>query len=82
MANYPMHYGNGDHRVTDGTTTNKSFIIRRTTAASGHFYDSIDNESFIMQEDEEHLIASICEEMVAGGGETLAEYISLIEWNV
>lgn len=79
MANYPMQYGNGHGgRGTDEKTSNKSFIIRRTTAASGHFYDSIDNESFITQEDEEHLIASICDEMVAGG-EALAEYISIIE---
>lgn len=80
MANYPMHYGNGDHRVVD-ESTNKSFIIRRAAAASGHFYDSIENESFITQEDEEQLIASICDEML-GGGEALAEYISLVEWNV
>lgn len=77
MANYPMQYGNDD-RETDGTTTDKSFIIRRATAASGHFYDSIDNESFIMQEDEEQMIASICDEMV-DGGEALAEYISMVE---
>lgn len=77
MANYPMHYGNGDG-MTDQTTTNKSFIIRRAAAASGHFYDSIDNESFITQEDDEQLIASICEEM-ATGGEALAEYISISE---
>lgn len=77
MANYPIHYGNGDG-VADETTTNKSFIIRRAAAASGHFYDSIDNESFITQDDEEQLIASICEEM-ATGGEALAEYISISE---
>lgn len=77
LANYPMRYSNGDG-VTDQTTTNKSFIIRRAAAASGHFYDSIDNESFITQEDEEQMIASICEEM-ATGGEALAEYISISE---
>lgn len=79
MTNYPMHYGNCE-LVSDSTTSNKSFIIQRMSAetASGHFYDSIDNESFITQDDGDNLIASICEEMVAGG-EALAEYISIIE---
>lgn len=78
MANYPKHHGHDGRHVAAGTAPNKNFIIRRAAVASGNFYDSIDNESFIMPEDEEQLIASICEEMV-DGGEALAEYISMIE---
>lgn len=79
LANYPMHYASGNGgRDANETASNKSFVIRRAAAASDHFYDSIDNESYITQEDEEHLIASICDEMEAGG-EALAEYISMIE---
>lgn len=77
-ANYPMNFVDGN-RVADETATNtNSFIIRRANTTSEHFYDSIDNESLMTQDDEEHLIVSICDEMEAGG-EALAEYISMVE---
>lgn len=79
MANYPTYDTDDGNRSQDGTTSpNRSFIIRRAAAASGHYYDSIDNESFISPDDDEQLIASICEQMNAGG-EALAEYISIID---
>lgn len=62
--------------LVDTTTNNKSFIIKKKT--SGHFYDSIDNESLMTQEEEDQMISSICEEMAAGG-EAMAEYLSLID---
>ncbi|XP_031632909.1 uncharacterized protein LOC116346818 isoform X2 [Contarinia nasturtii] len=78
----PMIYFNNNHMVFDQkmpTTSknNESFVIKRPASQSGHYYDSIDNESIVTEDDEEQLIASLCD--VENGGEAMAEYISLIE---
>lgn len=57
---------------------NDSFVIRRPASQSGYFYDSIDNELVVTQDDEDQVISSLCDEL-ENGGETMAEYISLIE---
>lgn len=77
-------HGFMDDRVANGGGTtatvanNESFIIRRAASkSSDHFYDSIDNESFVTQDDDEQLIASLCDD--EHGGEAMADYLSLIE---
>lgn len=56
----------------------ESFVIRRPPSQSGYFYDSIDNELVVTQDDEEQVISSLCDEL-EHGGEAMAEYISLID---
>lgn len=71
IANYPFEFG------PETRTNDESFTIKRGVNETT-FYDSIDNDqSIITQEDEEELIASICEQMAAGG-EAMAEYLSYI----
>lgn len=55
----------------------ESFVIRRLPSQSGYFYDSIDNELVLTQDDEDRGISSLCE--LEHGGEAMAEYISLID---
>ncbi|XP_055323449.1 uncharacterized protein LOC129578631 isoform X2 [Sitodiplosis mosellana] len=79
----PMIYLSNNHILFDQkmpTTSkqNESFVIKRPASQSGHFYDSIDNESVVTQDDDDQMIASLCDEM-EHGGEAMAEYISLIE---
>lgn len=82
----PMVYfsnNNNNHILFDqskstASKNNESFVIKRPASQSGHFYDSIDNESVVTQDDDDQLIASLCDD-IEHGGETMAEYISLIE---
>lgn len=78
----PMLYLSNNHILFDQkmpTTSkqNESFVIKRSASQSGHFYDSIDNESVVTQDDDDQLIASLCD--MEHGGEAMAEYISLME---
>lgn len=79
----PMIYLSNNHILFDQkmpTTSknNESFVIKRSASQSSHFYDSIDNESVVTQDDDDQMISSLCDEM-EHGGEAMAEYISLIE---
>lgn len=79
----PMVYFSNNHILFDqnkstASKNNESFVIKRPASQSGHFYDSIDNESVVTQDDDDQLIASLCD-AVEHGGEAMAEYISLIE---
>lgn len=82
----PMVYfsnNNNNHILFDqskstASKNNESFVIKRPASQSGHFYDSIDNESVVTQDEDDQLIASLCDD-IEHGGETMAEYISLIE---
>lgn len=67
-----------DQKRSTTSKNNESFVIKRPASQSSHFYDSIDNESVVTQEDEDQLIASLCDQM-ENGGEAMAEYISFIE---
>lgn len=78
----PMLYLSNNHILFDQkmpTTSkqNESFVIKRSASHSGHFYDSIDNESVVTQDDDDQMIASLCD--LEHGGEAMAEYISLME---
>lgn len=78
----PMIYLSNNHilfdeKKPDTSKNNESFVIKRSASQSGHFYDSIDNESVVTQDDDE-LISSLCDDM-EHGGEAMAEYMSLIE---
>lgn len=79
----PMIYLSNNHilfdqREMDTSKNNESFVMKRPPSQSGHFYDSIDNESVVTQDDDDQLISSLCDEM-EHGGEAMAEYISIIE---
>lgn len=79
----PMIYLSNNHilfdqRKMDTSKNNESFVMKRPPSQSGHFYDSIDNESVVTQDDDDQLISSLCDEM-EHGGEAMAEYISIIE---
>lgn len=67
-----------DETKVDTSKNNESFVIKRPPSQSGHFYDSIDNESVVTQDDDDQLVSSLCDEM-EHGGEAMAEYISFIE---
>lgn len=77
-----IYFGNNDMLFDQKMPTipknNESFVIKRPASQSGHFYDSIDNESVVTQDDDEQLITSLCADE-EHGGEAMAEYISLIE---
>lgn len=68
-----------DEKIPTTSKNNESFVIKRSASQSGHFYDSIDNESIQTQDDDDdQIIASLCDE-IGNGGEAMAEYISLME---
>lgn len=67
IIEYPRDY--------DGKGLNESFTICENV--SERFYDSIDNASVSTRNEDDELIASLCDQMAAGG-ETMAEYISLM----
>lgn len=76
-TNAHLFMGGGDGASPSAIeTNNESFIISRAASKSDHFYDSIDNESFVTQDDDEQL-ASLCDD--EHGGEGMAEYLSLVE---
>lgn len=88
MIEYPEYVdGNGlrniDFTLNQVATehSNETFIMSRSsgTPRSDHFYDSIDNESIITeQDDDEQIIASLGFNM-EHGGEAMAEYMSIVE---
>lgn len=67
-----------NQRTCNTSQNDESFVIRRPPSQSGYFYDSIDNELVVTQDDDEQVISSLCDEL-EHGGEAMAEYISLID---
>lgn len=88
IIDYPVDYNldsddlkkeNTDLSPQTTANKNESFIIQCSSTQSDHFYDSIDNESVVTQEDDDdQMISSLCYDM-EHGGEAMAEYISLME---
>lgn len=60
----------------------RSFVIYHTAENSGHYYDSIDNDSVITRTeddlDEEIVVSSIDEMAVTAGGEAMADFLSIV----
>lgn len=76
---YPMNNGVASTlRNSNGT---RSFVIYHTAENSGHYYDSIDNESVITRTEDdldEEIAASFIDELaVSAGGEAMADFMSI-----